>query len=457
MMNKRKNIDKLISEKLDGYEQIPPADVWNGISQGLLAKSKKPFLLPFWRIAAGIAILMGFGLSYLFINRYQNRPVENMFVENDSPSQTIHEDGSFESTINESSAIDQLIESESNKPLRKENLSHQSIVDKGLNEMELRTNVSEGHSERALKDSELKVHYPNLSAKDLPFQKELNYPDDIIILPKKTEILASWDMLHEDIIYEEVPVKDKFSLSASMSPLYSYRDIDGGGNSDNFNSAENGKVSYSGGLQFGVRQNKKLSFQTGVFYSRLGLGIDNIYAMTKLTGFGETLASSTYVTSNSIGQINSSNNEEQVISSNNNDLVMFTSTGGLISETGTATDARLEQYFHVLEVPFLARYNIIDRAVNVNILGGLSTNFIVGNEVYLSEGGTESYFGKTSSINTVNYSGNVGIGLDYEMNKNFLFSIEPVFKYYLNSINSENLISARPYNFGFYTGIRYIF
>jgi hypothetical protein len=176
-----------------------------------------------------------------------------------------------------------------------------------------------------------------------------------------------------------------------------------------------------------------------------------------LTGFGETLASSTYVTSNSIGQINSSNNEEQVISSNNNDLVMFTSTGGLISETGTATDARLEQYFHVLEVPFLARYNIIDRAVNVNILGGLSTNFIVGNEVYLSEGGTESYFGKTSSINTVNYSGNVGIGLDYEMNKNFLFSIEPVFKYYLNSINSENLISARPYNFGFYTGIRYIF
>jgi hypothetical protein len=96
-------------------------------------------------------------------------------------------------------------------------------------------------------------------------------------------------MLHEDIIYEEVPVKDKFSLSASMSPLYSYRDIDGGGNSDNFNSAENGKVSYSGGLQFGVRQNKKLSFQTGVFYSRLGLGIDNIYAMTNAYRFRRNL------------------------------------------------------------------------------------------------------------------------------------------------------------------------
>jgi Outer membrane protein beta-barrel domain len=457
MKNEKKNIDQLIGEKLKGYEHIPPKDVWNGIAQGLSTKSEKSFLLPFWKIAAGIAILIGVGLSYLMINRSDNLIENNSLVENNYSEPVSKESKNSEIISKETTIVDQNKTPENKMSASTKSFAYQNETVKTTGNSKFTGFVSKNNSESIPKDPDLVVKYPNLSADDLPYQKEFNYPDDKIILPVKTKIIASWDMLQENTLAEEVQISDKYSLSASMSPLYSFRDIRGS-HAEDFNNAESGKISYSGGLQFGIRQNKKLSFQTGVFYSRLGIGVDNIYAFNGIRGYSEaTSSNNTYIAANSIGQINASTKREVVFSSNKAEYDMGSLATGLQTESPTSTDAQLNQYFHVLEVPFLARYNIIDRSVNVNILGGLSTNFIIGNEVYINEGDSESYFGKTSSINTVNYSGNVGLGFDYEMNKNFLLSIEPVFKYYLNSINTENLIDASPYNFGFYTGIRYIF
>lgn len=457
MKNENKNIDHIIANKLKGYESIPPTEVWDGISQGLGTKSKKLFLLPFWRIAAGIAILLGVGLTYLLIDHPEQLAEENKITENNysEPSFT---DSKISGKINkETSNEEQKIKSIPEQGVSKTTEINQGKIADKKDNIKSTQYIAEENVESDSYESDLGIIYTKLTAENFPYQKELIQPDDKIISSVKNKIIASWDVLQENITDEEVQAKDKFFLTASMSPLYSYRDI-GGSSSENFNNAESGKISYSGGVQFGIRQNKKLSFQTGLYYSRLGIGIDDIYAFNSVYDFNEVNTfNNTYIASNSIGQIKADKQKEIVYSSNRAETDMMYATGSLQTEAPTSTDAQLDQYFHVLEVPFLARYTIIDRALNVNVLCGLSTNFIIGNEVYINDGDSEFYFGKTGSINTVNYSGNLGLGFDYEMNKNFLFSIEPIFKYYLNSINSENLINARPYNFGFYTGIRYIF
>jgi hypothetical protein len=119
---------------------------------------------------------------------------------------------------------------------------------------------------------------------------------------------------------------------------------------------------------------------------------------------------------------------------------------------------KIEQYFQYLELPFLLRYKIIDRKLGVNLLGGVSTNILVGNRVSLTSGNKTSNIGTSQDIRNFNYMGNMGLGFDYNISRNLLFTVEPQFKYFLNSINqsSSKLIANRPYMLGMFTGIKFM-
>jgi len=99
----------------------------------------------------------------------------------------------------------------------------------------------------------------------------------------------------------------------------------------------------------------------------------------------------------------------------------------------------------------------VDRRVGLNLLGGLSTNFLIGSNVYFQENGKREYIGTTADLKTVNYSGVMGVGLQYSISRNFHINMEPTFRYYLNSINKTSGISSHPYSLGFFTGISYSF
>jgi hypothetical protein len=94
--------------------------------------------------------------------------------------------------------------------------------------------------------------------------------------------------------------------------------------------------------------------------------------------------------------------------------------------------------------------------LGVNLLGGLSTNILVGNHASLTMSDKTSDIGSSQNIRSFNYMGNVGLGFDYNLGKNLLFTVEPQFKYFLNSINQGNLISNRPYMLGMFTGVKFI-
>ena len=60
-------------------------------------------------------------------------------------------------------------------------------------------------------------------------------------------------------------------------------------------------------------------------------------------------------------------------------------------------------------------------------------------------------FGEANNINSVNFSTNLGLGLDYKFTPKLKFNVEPVFKYQLNTFSNTSG-SFNPYSLGVYSG-----
>ncbi len=220
-----------------------------------------------------------------------------------------------------------------------------------------------------------------------------------------------------------------------------------------YNDSERGKISYSGGMKIGYKASKRLSIHTGLVYSSLGYAIEGI---TTASTISETELVAAYdkpgliaqplTIPNSIGSINSENlNSNSLSNSNasrNKDASLdYFNSGALLDPTNRdpMSDVSLNQIFHLMEIPFLLRYKLIDRKLDFNLLGGLSTNFLIGNSLTLMEGSEKTNVGETGSLNTINYSGSLGVGFEYDISNNLLFQLEPQFKYYLNSITKMKM------------------
>ena len=101
-------------------------------------------------------------------------------------------------------------------------------------------------------------------------------------------------------------------------------------------------------------------------------------------------------------------------------------------------------------------YAILDKKLGVNLIGGVSSLFLVDNMVSLESGGLVTDIGQANNVNDVNFSTNVGIGINYEFSQNLQLNVEPMFKYQLNTF-TETAGDFRPYAIGVYSGVRYRF
>jgi hypothetical protein len=128
-----------------------------------------------------------------------------------------------------------------------------------------------------------------------------------------------------------------------------------------------------------------------------------------------------------------------------------------LSSAVVASSAKFTQNFQYIEIPVYLRYTVVDSRFDVELLGGLSSNVLVGNDTYLDSGSGSIEVGKTKDMETINYSGTLGVGLKYGLSKRIFLNVEPRVKYYLNSLNNNSDVSYRPYTIGVYTGISYQF
>ena len=261
---------------------------------------------------------------------------------------------------------------------------------------------------------------------------------------------------------------DKWAVGGQVAPIYSYRNL-GPSEADAMfansylNAIESGIVSYAGGVSLNYSPAKRLSIQSGLNYFRLGMSVQDTYiASADEKFFGTDFPAVELAMSNSSGDIQLGEQKSNTILSNfraNQDAA------SILPETyvsGTAPDPAikqgdLQQNFEYIEIPVILRYKVVDRRAGVNLLGGLSTNFLVGSNVYFQENGNREQIGTTENLKPVNYSSVLGLGFQYSINPNLHFNMEPTFRYYLNSINSGSGPGSHPYSIGFFTGISYSF
>ena len=252
-------------------------------------------------------------------------------------------------------------------------------------------------------------------------------------------------------------------MGAQVSPAYSVNRSSHSAQYANsmLNSSSNTPIALGGGLTVEYKKGKRWSLQSGIYYAGLGQSTGNS-ALSNKNQFALTGKGSEYF--NAPVDIKSSN----MLMNSNAGVFEFNGVPKGI-ELGTnledksltsavvVSDARFIQNFQYLEIPLYLRYTVIDARFDVELMGGFSSNVLIGNETYLQSSTGKSLVGKTQDMQGLNYSGTVGLGLKYGVSKRIFLNVEPRVKYFLNSLNSNSAVTYKPYTIGVYTGISYQF
>jgi hypothetical protein len=114
------------------------------------------------------------------------------------------------------------------------------------------------------------------------------------------------------------------------------------------------------------------------------------------------------------------------------------------------------QQLGYIEVPLELNYAVVDKRFGVDLIGGVSSLFLVDNAVLLESNDLVTEVGEANNINSMNFSANVGMGLNYKFSPKIQINIEPVFKYQLNTFSNVSG-SFRPYSIGVYSGFSFRF
>lgn len=214
-------------------------------------------------------------------------------------------------------------------------------------------------------------------------------------------------------------------------------------------NAKSGNVNMSYGLSVGYEINSKLKIRSGVH--RVDLGYD-----TNEISFSSSPVASTN------GQID---NIDYTLTARN--LVVSSKPGGSaraeapvnpldVSAQNPERDGFMTQQMGYMEIPVELNYALIDKKFGLNLIGGVSSLFLIDNSVALTSGNLTTEMGAANNINTLNFSANFGLGVNYKFSNNIQLNLEPVFKYQLNTF-SETDGTFNPYVLGIYSGFNFRF
>jgi hypothetical protein len=256
--------------------------------------------------------------------------------------------------------------------------------------------------------------------------------------------------------------KGQWAIGVELAPSYSYRHLTSSGNQESvayFNTVENPTKKFTGGFNFQYKIYKRLTIQSGVYYSQMGQSIGNMTIYdNKNYDYAPPATKSNYLSSitltNSVGNINI--NSKYVFVDQTNLRVNTSSDNKFFFDPNdpslSIVDSKVQQSFEYIDIPLMVRYKVIDKKIDVNIAAGVSASFLVGNKVTLVMNETETNIGETKSISENNYTGNIGLSLDLPIANRFTFRIEPGFRYFLNAINTDSEIKSHPYSFSVFSG-----
>jgi hypothetical protein len=241
----------------------------------------------------------------------------------------------------------------------------------------------------------------------------------------------------------------RWLIGPSLAPVY----FDSFGNGspidqDFVNNSKSGAVNMSYGLQVAYKVSKRLSIRSGIHRVEYGYNTEEV-------GFTSSPAA---LPSSLIRTISYSENSRSLV-------VHSTASGAQEPQAPVAADinapsaariGQMVQEFGYLEVPVEMQYSLIDKKWGLNLIGGMSSLFLMNNSVSLESAGTVTEVGESNNMNSLNFSTNVGLGVFYRLNQRLELNLQPMFKYQLNTF-TQTEGSFRPYSVGVYSGLCFRF
>lgn len=503
-MNKQ-NLDKLFQEKLKDFREIPDGKVWKSIEESLNQHKGSRRVIPIWWKLSGVAALLA--IAFFVFNPFESseipdiertEPAVNTEINKDPASDT-NKEGAFESNAI-SASEDEGIPSDKDEEVLKSIYKDESSIAESSEQKSART-ISEDEASSA--DSELEVAIKSeksaLYEQDKPLaqaeaKEGLNSqnedsPSKTLELPEDREVIVQSENQRKeanenrklsdpstevaDLLQEKVPEDEsgkksifdeinkqqeeetlvessdrKWSVGPSIAPVYFNSFGEGSPVHSNFTSnSKSGNINLSYGVAVAYEVTDKLSLRSGLHKVNYGYNTNDIT-------FSSSLVAST---SSLITNIDYTNNSRSLVveSSASREAIQDFDANDIIAQNPSRSGVMVQEFGYV-EVPMELNYALIDRKLNINIVGGFSSLFLVDNSVTLESSGSSTEMGEANNLNDVNFSTNIGLGINYELNNTMKVHLEPMFKYQMNMF-SDIEGNFRPYTLGVYTGISFKF
>ena len=462
MAERFENIDKLFRDGLMDFASEPPAEVWGRIEKDIVSGRRKIIIPVFLRIAAGIILLAG--ITWIVWKSFNPAEPKQVFSEINSPepSNVVSASESAPSS-NHNSSVQKSVPENTTKETIHPVIAEASYQDVTRKEESITSKNNE--EEENVPDEFVAPGntLPPATSREVlaNFDSKDDYDTEPLINPDNTEIDYNELIMQQNLLALESQKNAEqkkgpaWSVGGQAGPQYTYRDVYVNTPSypvNNYDKYESGLMAYSGGLQFEVEPTHRFSIQSGVYYSKIG--------QTKSTLELNSEISTTYSPDFFSTEPDRGSNLPDVVNSTGN-ITFDKNLSPPVSDAGntewTTGLVTAEQYFEYIEIPFIFRYLIVDRKLDVNLCSGIWANFLVGNKAIATDNENFTTKGETEDINTFGYSGSFSVGLAYPVVKNIDISLEPFFKYYLSPINTNPETSVYPYSVGILTGISYSF
>jgi hypothetical protein len=437
MVDGRGNIDLVFRNGLKDFEVLPPEDMWESIKPSVHS-GKKAF--PLLKAAASVAVIatLSFTAYRWGMEVTENKLADALATYQEPAFLAANEPFNIvkPAVITLKGTAEKNADIAATPVIVRENAIEEINPDnsgKVVTEML----VADNKTMPGIQDP-FRVKYPRVS---IPTYQPLNY-----------------DELQDNA---GVPVMERWSLSALASPTYSSQFTSSGNQfAQQVIQSDQSRISYTGGLGLAYKITSRFTIQSGIFYSSMDQELGGVNAYSGFQqydnsksdhNFEVVTANGTVITNNSDVFLNSFSLPERIQSFYSNDVF------DPVKANLSYVSSKIYQDLSFLELPVVLRYKILDKKIGVNLIGGMSYNFLVNNSVYAMVDGGKYPVGTTQGLNTVYLSSSVGMGMEYSLAKNFSLNLEPTFRYYLNPINSGGTSVFHPYSLGIFSGLSYRF
>lgn len=482
-MSEEHNIDRMFKESLKDLDVQAPKNAWENIEKRLTKKSKRP-IIPFWQklsgVAAVIAVLILIGSQWFLkfpetntqksivktpqINNdnttknRQNKPsiqtntitnLENEVEQNllNTQPKVLNSPNSITSYIDtkQSDNTETTLKPSADLKINKTSLAKKSLSNNkvnrhkansyiNLNGADINTDSNKNNANYTIKVSKIEIS-------DLPLDKSFMKPLPSASISAKQSLVEVAKNIKDQKQEPLKETKNSWHIKPQISPVY-YGNLGSGSSLDDelSQNSSQGEVNISYGVNVAYELNDKIKLRSGINRVNLNYTTKDIFFIPD-----QGLSSLSNINANP--NFNASVlTREQINNLSSTEVLGRASTNAseLIQEIG------------FIEIPLEIEYKLLDKKIDVNLIGGASTLLLNENNLDLQSINGTSSVGEANNINHLSFSTNLAIGFDYDISERVILNLEPTFKYQINSFKASTT-DFQPYFLGVYSGIIFKF